>query len=233
MSGSHITINANGGSFTGYLARPGVDGTGPGVVVLQEIFGVNTVMRGICDALARDGFVAFCPDLFWRLEPDIMLTDHTEAEWGRAVELMQAFDIDLGVEDIAVSIAALREHPACTGKVGAIGYCLGGLLAYLTATRTDADASIGYYGVNLPDRLAEAERIAAPMMLHIAGRDSYTPPEAQQKIIEQLQNHPMATLHSYPEMEHAFAREGGQHYDAAQAQTANERSVAFLRAHLA
>jgi carboxymethylenebutenolidase len=120
----------------------------------------------------------------------------------------------------------------CTGKVGAVGYCLGGLLAFLTATRTDCDAAVGYYGVNIQDKLAEAPRLKKPLMLHVAAKDEYVPPEAQKKIIDGLKNNPLVTIHSYAEMNHAFARAGGAHYDKACADLANGRTSTFLRQHL-
>ncbi len=232
MSGTHITIPGPAGQFTGYLARPGLTGTGPGIVVCQEIFGVNTEMRRVCDTLAREGFVALCPDLFHRIEPGIILTDHSEEEWGRAFELFKAFDVDGGIEDISASIDALRAHDACTGKVGAVGYCLGGLLAYLTAARTEADATVGYYGVSIPDFLPEADKIHAPLMLHIAGKDEFVPPAAQSAMKEGLSNHPNVTLHEYPERDHAFARDGGAHYHAEDAALANGRTISFFKQHL-
>ncbi len=233
MSGRHITIETTGGSFTGYLARPGLDGRGPGVVVIQEIFGINTEMRRICDELAREGYVALCPDLFWRIEPEIMLTDNTEAEWGRAFELFQAFDVDQGVDDIGAAVATLRDHEATTGRVGAVGYCLGGMLAFLTAVRTDVDAAVGYYGVGIENRLSEIERMEARLMLHIAGKDEYVPPKAQTAITDALHNHPLVSLHQYPDMDHAFARVGGKHFDEETAATANARTLSFFQEHLA
>lgn len=232
MSGTEIRITGHDGSFMGYLARPGLTGTGPGVVVIQEIFGVNTVMRAVCDRLAKEGYVALCPDLFWRIEPKINITDNTQEEWGRAFELFKAFEVGKGVEDIAAAITALRSNPACTGKVGAVGYCLGGQLAYLTAARTDVDAAVGYYGVAIETRLAEAEKIECPLMLHIAGKDQFVPPAAQAAIREGLKNHPRVTLHGYPENDHAFARVGGEHYDPASAELANGRTREFFAKHL-
>lgn len=232
MSGQTISISTKDGDFTGYLARPGLSGTGPGVIVIQEIFGVNTEMRRVCDRLAKEGFVAFCPDLFWRLEPGVCLTDNSEEEWGRAFALMQQLDVDKAIEDVAASIAAIRTRPECRGDVGALGFCLGGLLAFLTASRTDVDASVGYYGVNIQTRLAEADRISAPLMLHIAGDDRFVPKEAQDAIAGGLRNLRQVTLHTYDGVDHAFAREGGAHYDAAAAQLANQRTFAFLHEHL-
>jgi carboxymethylenebutenolidase len=201
-------------------------------VVIQEIFGVNAVMRGVADALAARGYLALCPDLFWRLQPGVQLTDKTRAEWDQAFALMNRFDPDAGVRDIQATITQLRGTQGCTGKVGAVGYCLGGLLAYLTAARTDSDASVGYYGVNIQTKLDEAKTIKKPLMLHIAAKDQFVPPEAQKQIVERLKSNPLVTLHTYPEMDHAFAREGGEHYDKACADLANGRTATFFRQHL-
>jgi carboxymethylenebutenolidase len=201
-------------------------------VVIQEIFGVNQVMREITDGLAAQGYLAICPDLFWRIEPGIDITDQTEAEWQRAFGLFNAFDPDTGVKDIAATIAAVRQDPGCAGKVGAVGFCLGGLLAYLTACRTDADASVAYYGVGIDSRLGEAAGLKRPLLMHIAEEDGFVPKEAQAAIIAGLKDNPLVEIHTYPGRDHGFARTGGQHYDAAAAALAGERTVAFFRKNL-
>jgi carboxymethylenebutenolidase len=231
MSGQQIAIGGPDGCFAGYLAGPAA-GRGPGIVVIQEIFGVNAVMRAMADELAASGFFALVPDLFWRLQPGVQLTDKTDGEWQRAFDLMNRFDAALGVKDIQATISHLRTLAGCTGKVGAVGYCLGGLLAYLTAARTDSDASVGYYGVNIQAFLGEAAAIKKPLMLHIAGKDEFTPPEAQKQIADGLARYPLIALHHYPEMNHAFARPGGKHYDQANAGLANSRTATFLRQYL-
>jgi len=231
MPGHDITISGRDGDFSAYLAAP-ARGEGPGVVVIQEIFGVNAVMRAIADDLGSLGYFALAPDLFWRLKPGVQLTDRTDAEWRRALALMQRFDIDKGVEDIQSAIDHLRVTPGASGKVGTVGYCLGGQLAYLAAARSDCDASVGYYGVMLQDRLAEAANITAPLMLHIAGEDEFTPPPARDKVIAGLKDNPHVTMHVYPGMGHAFARPDGAHYDKAAADLANARTRDFFRAHL-
>jgi len=226
-----ITIHGPDGSFGAYLAQPA--GTpAAGIVVAQEIFGVNQVMRDVCDWLAGEGYLACCPDIFWRIEPGIQLTDKTEAEWARAFELFNLFDVDKGIEDLKATLAQLRGHEACNGKVGSIGYCLGGKLAYLMATRSDADCSVGYYGVGLDELLGEAKAIAKPLLLHMASQDRFAPPEAQEKIKAGLKGHPQVTLHVYDGQDHAFARVGGEHYDKAAADLANERSLKFLKENL-
>lgn len=226
-----IDIQTTDGSYGGYLALPEGQ-SGPGVIVIQEIFGVNANIRAIADWLAEHGYVALCPDLFWRIEPDVDLTDQTQAEWEKAFELMNKFDADLGAKDIQAAINHLRTLPSCTGKVGVIGYCLGGKMAYLSATRTDSDASIGYYGVGIQDMLDEADNISAPLMLHVAGKDQFVPPEAQTAIEGGLGGHSKVTIHIYPDDDHAFAREGGEHYSARSASTANQRTLDLLNSAL-
>ncbi len=232
MSAQSITITGPDGDFSGYLAMPEGTGPFPAIVVLQEIFGVNGVMRTICDTLAAQGYIALSPDLFWRIEPDIDITDQSEAEWARAFELFTAFDVDKGLVDVQATIDTARAHAQCTGKVGTVGYCLGGQLAYLAATRTNADASVGFYGVNLQNRLDEADKITKPVMLHIAGKDEFVPADAQSAIHAGLDDNAHVTLHDYPDRDHAFARIGGAHYHKADATLANVRSHEFFKANL-
>jgi carboxymethylenebutenolidase len=225
--GETVTIRTPDGEFGAYLAKPGA-ATAPAIVVIQEIFGVNAVMRAVTDDSARQGYRAVCPDLFWRIEPGIDISDRSEAEWKRAFELFNAFDVDLGVKDIAAAVGYARQHPASTGKVGAVGFCLGGLLAFLAGVDTDADASVGYYGVGIERRLGEADKLANPLMLHIAEADQFVPKEAQALIVASLKNHPQVEIHAYPGRDHAFARKGGEHYHGADAALANQRTLDFF-----
>ena len=231
MAGTTIKISCEGGECSAYLAAPAA-GRGAGIVVIQEIFGVNAIVRAIADSYAARGYFALAPDLFWRLEPDVQLTDKTQGEWQQAIALMNKCDVGLAVKDIQSAIATLRKTQGCTGKIGAVGYCLGGLLAYLTAARTDADASVSYYGVNIPNFLAERTQIKRPLMMHIAGKDQFVPPPAQKEISDGLKGIALVTMHIYPEQDHAFAREGGEHYDKQAADLANTRSLEFFAKHL-
>ncbi|MGH6876053.1 MAG: dienelactone hydrolase family protein [Rhizomicrobium sp.] len=230
MDGKEVSLNTTDGVFGGYLARPDT-ANGAGIVVIQEIFGVNKFVRAVADDYAARGYFALAPDLFWRLEPGIRLDPSVEGERNRAFSLFPKFDADLGVKDIEATIDHLRGTEKCA-KVGAVGYCLGGLLAYLTATRTDIDACVGYYGVSIDDKLGEAANIHKSLMLHMAGKDQFVPPAAQKKIIEGLKSNPLVTIHTYPEMDHGFARTGGDHYDRANAELADGRTSAFFRQHL-
>lgn len=222
----------DGGEFEAYLSLP-AGGSGPGIVVLQEIFGINKVMRDVCDWYAAHGFVAICPDLFWRQEPGIELTDKTEAEWQKAFQLYQGLDEAKAAEDSAATFEFLRQHPACTGRVGAVGFCLGGKLAWLLSVRFKPDCAVGYYGVGIEKALNEASGLASPLMLHIAGKDQFCSAEAQKQIHETLDSNSLVTIHDYPEQDHAFGRPGGAHYDAAAGELANLRTLEFVVRHLA
>lgn len=231
MAGTDITLKGADGEFGAYLASP-AGHKGPGIVVIQEIFGVNTVMRHICDGLAAQGYFALAPDLFWRIEPNVQLTDQNEQGWKRAFEFYQKFNADTGVHDIQTAITHLRGFSGVGPKVGTVGYCLGGFLAYLASTRTNTDASVSFYGVAIETKLGEKDKIKKPILLHIAEKDQFVPSSAQRQIAEALADSPLATVHIYEGQDHAFAREGGQHYDKASADLANKRTADFFQHHL-
>lgn len=217
----------DGGEFAAYIATPsGV--YGPGIIVLQEIFGVNEYLRNVCDWYAAHGFVAVCPDLFWRQERGVELTDQTESGWQKAFQLYQGLDEAKAVEDSAAALEYLRADSSCNGKVGAVGFCLGGNLAWLLSIRFKPDCAVGYYGVGIDRALDEAGNLSSPLMLHVAGEDRFCPPAAQKQIHEALDSNPLVTIHDYPDQGHAFGRSGGEHYDASAAELANLRTLEFL-----
>jgi carboxymethylenebutenolidase len=226
-----ITIQCPDGSFSAYLASP-ASGTGPGILVIQEIFGVNKDMRDHCDRLAADGYFALCPDIFWRQEPGVQITDQSEEEWAKAFELYNGFDVDKGVDDLKVALAALRKVDGCTGKAGTVGFCLGGLLAYIMATDSDADCNVAYYGVGIDGRLDDAKRIGAPTLLHIAEEDGFVSKEAQAAIKQGLAGNTHVTIHSYPGVDHAFARNNGVNYNKEAAELAGQRTAACFKENL-
>ncbi len=233
MSGKEISIAGKDGTFMGYLATP-TGGSGPGVVVIQEVFGVNLWLRTVADWLARQGYMALAPDLFWRLDPGIQLDPTVEAEFNKGLELFGKFDVDKGVEDIQATISTLRKMPGCNGKVGNLGFCLGGLLSYLTAARTDADASVGYYGVGIDNLLGEAEKIKSPTILHIARDDGFVPPESQAKVEAAMKDHTNVTTYAYEGANHGFCRETDKnHYKADAAKLAHERTLELFKSALA
>lgn len=227
-----ITIPTNDGkSFTAYLAMPATL-PAPTVILIQEIFGVNQEMRDKCDLLAAQGYIAVCPDLFWRLEPNVQLTDKTKEEWAKAFDLFNRFDIDLGLSDLQATRHMFRGHAQSTGKVGCVGYCLGGKIAYLMAARTAVDASVSYYGVGLDAFTNEVTSVKKPLLMHIAEEDKFVPKDAQEKIKAAIAANPLITAHSYPGVNHAFARLNGEHFDAASAQRADQRTLDFLEQNL-
>lgn len=232
MSEIRISAFDGSGDFMAYIATPSGKERAPCVIVIQEIFGVNAYMRGLCDDLAKRGFIAVCPDLFWRQEPAIQLTDQSEEEWKRAFELFNGFDIDKGIDDLKATLQTLRTHEKSNGRVATQGYCLGGKLAYLMATRSDADCNVSYYGVGLDTLLDEKDNIQKPLLMHIAALDKFVPAAAREKIMDTLEPHPNVMLRLYDDVDHAFARVGGEHYNEDAATLANERTDKFLSEHL-
>jgi len=221
----------DGGEFDAYLATP-ASGYGPGIVILQEIFGVNQFVRNVADWYAAHGFVAICPDLFWRMEPGIQLTD-TGDDRSRAFQLYMDLDEAKAVDDAAATLEFLRKHPACSGSAGAVGFCLGGKLAYLLSVRFKPDCAVGYYGVAIEQALNEAANLSCPLLLHFGGSDQFCPAEAQAAIRETIGSNPLVTIHTYTDRGHAFGRPGGEHYDEKDAELADLRSLEFVVKHLA
>ena len=228
-----ITIQASdgSGSFSAYLLDPANKPAGV-VVLIQEVFGVNQAMRDIAAWVADLGFIAVCPDLFWRIEPGIDITDKSEAEWKRAFELFNSFDQAKGIEDLKATVAAARELQGANGKVATMGYCLGGRLAFMMAKQSDADANISYYGVGLDNLLGDLAKVTKPLIVHIADKDEFFPPEGRAKVVEAVTGQPHIAAYVYPNADHAFARVGGVHWDGRSAAIANGRSAAALVAAL-
>ena len=218
------------GTFSAYCARPAGEPRAA-IVVIQEIFGVNAGIRRKCDRLAEQGYLALAPDLFCRLQEGVELDPDVDSEFTTALELMARFDQDQGVGDIEATIRHARNGLGVP-KVGVVGYCLGGRLAYMVAARTDADASVGYYAVGIPELLREKHAIANPLLLHIAGADHFVPPEAQRAMHQGLDDHPRVTLCDYPGLDHGFATELGRRRNEDGAALADSRTAAFFAEHL-
>ena len=227
MATTTIKATDGSGSFSAYVAEPKLKPAGA-VVVIQEIFGVNQAMREICDWLAAMRFLAVCPDLFWRIEPGVDITDKSEAEWKKAMELFNKFDQHKGIEDLKAALAHTRKMPGCNGKAGTIGFCLGGRLAFMMAEQSDADVNVSYYGVGLDNLLSELNRVTKPLVVHISDQDEFFPPEVRAKTIEAVKGHPHIACYVYPNAQHSFARVGGIHYDARAATIANGRTAEAL-----
>jgi carboxymethylenebutenolidase len=228
-----IEINTLKGvdSFSAYCARP-ASTPKAAIIVIQEIFGVNEGIRAKCDEWASQGYLALAPDLFWRIRPGIELDADVPAELQEAFGHFGTFDQQLGIEDIEATIHKARELVG-GGKVGAVGYCLGGRLAFMTATRTDINASVGYYGVGLDNLLGESHAIAHPHMQHIAQADGFVSPEEQARVHAGLDSHPKVTIHDYAGLDHGFAAQMGSRRNEEGAQLADGRTEAFFARHLA
>ncbi len=218
----------HGGSFMAYVARPAAP-KAPALVLIQEIFGLNDWIRAVADGYAKLGYLVVAPDLFWRQQPGTQITDR---EMPRAFELYQGFNPALGLEDLMVTLDHVRKLPECSGKVGTLGFCLGGNLAYQMACKSGADASVSYYGVGIEGILDWAPGIKKPLLMHIAEKDGFVPPEAQGKIKAAVGGNRNVTIHSYAGRDHAFARVGGGNFHAADAELANRRTADFLKTHL-
>jgi carboxymethylenebutenolidase len=224
-----VSIAAADGSglFDAYVARPAT-GSGPGIVLIQEIFGVNGYVRRTADRLAEEGYVVYAPDLFWRTKPGIDL-GYSPEEWQQAFGLFEGFDVDKGIDDIGATVAALRKDTDQVGGVGAIGYCLGGKLAMLTAARTDVDCAVSYYGVGLEANIDEIDKITCPILFHFAELDEYAPTEARDAVQAAFAHKTNATFFTYAGQNHAFSRPEGDHYDKPSSMMAYDRTLALFR----
>ncbi len=218
---------ADGGAFDAHLVQPAKP-NGGAVVCIQEIFGVNHAMRDIAQYWADQGYVAIAPDLFWRQEPHVDITDGSDEEWKKAFQLYQGFDVEKGIADLKATVAYAPPQAGTNPKVGTVGFCLGGKLAYLMACRSDTNCNVGYYGVGIEADLAEASKIQAPLTLHIAEEDGFVSKDAQKQVRDGLAGNSHASVFSYPGMDHAFARIGGKPYNKENADLANGRTAAVF-----
>jgi carboxymethylenebutenolidase len=237
--GHYIDIRASDGTgnfkacFQGYLAIPAC-GSGPGLVVGQEIFGVNQNMRDVADMYAEEGYVALVPDLFWRMQAGVEL-GYTDADFKLALDYFGRLDVDRAIDDIDSAMIKLRSLPQVSGPaIGYVGFCLGGKLAYLTAARTDVACAVGYYGMGIEQYLGEAGNINGKLVLHFAENDVYCDAAARAAITPVLAalkkaELPKAELHVYAGADHAFARVGGMHFDKSSALMAHGRTIAALK----
>ncbi len=231
MPNTMIQAADGSGSFSALVVEPAKTPAGA-VVLIQEIFGVNEAMRAAAAQVADLGFIAVCPDLFWRLQPGVDLTDKTEAEWKQAMDFLNRFDQAKGVEDLKATVAAVRTMPGCNGHVGTMGYCLGGRLAVMMATGSDADVNVSYYGVGIDDQIPQFAAIRAPLVMHIAGEDGFFPADKRAQVIAAAQGAAHVQAYNYAGADHGFARVNGNHWSGLAATIANGRSAEALAAAL-
>lgn len=232
MRGESIDIAAgDGGVYQAYLARP-ARAPASAVLILPEIFNVTDHIRDVADEYAGNGYLALAPDVYWRTGPGLVLPYGDQGR-DRGREIAARTDIGRLVEDLGGAIARLRARPDCTGRVGAVGFCFGGRLAWLLAARQPLDAAVSYYGVDLDHHLDEADAISCPMLLHFAGKDARVPPPVVEAVARRLEGRPNATIHLYPDADHAFNRIGFPRYHPEAAALARERTLRFLARVLA
>ena len=220
-----IDIPVDGGSLTASAAFPSA-APGPGIIVLHEIFGVTDFIKSRVNFFGERGFAAIAPDLYWRIDPGASY-DYA-ADWDKAMATRSSLDDDQAVADVGACAAALRARPECSGEIAVVGYCLGGLLAYLAAAQLDLDAAVSYHGVRIESRLEEAAKVGTPLLFHFCGRDKYVPREAVAQIKEALAGHPRVEFFDYPDADHGFTREGQPVFQADAAALAHERTFDFL-----
>jgi carboxymethylenebutenolidase len=224
-------IASTDGSFAAYQARPS-HSAGSVIIVLHEVFGVNADLRATCDELAASGFIAICPELFWRREAHVDLSIRSQADWEKGLDLYNTFDLDAGVRDVKATIAAVRTLPGASGRVGVMGFCLGGLLTFLAAARSRFDAAVAFHGGRTEEFLDETRDIDTPLQMHLAAEDEFITKQAQQEITAALASNAQCELFSYAGCNHAFSRHDGMHFDAAAARLSRARTLDFFHRHL-
>jgi carboxymethylenebutenolidase len=221
-----IDIAVADGSFGAYVSLPR-GGKGPGIVLLQEIFGVNQHIRNVADQYAADGYVVIAPDLFWRNGARIEL-GYDDACWKRAVELMNATDFALAQTDIAATVKTLRALDGVEGKIASIGYCFGGRLSYHTAASGLVDAAVCYYGGGIQNALERADQIKVPMLMHFGSADSHIPLTAVTSIAERFDDNDQVEIHVYADAEHGFNCNHRSSYNQRAAAQAHGNTLLFL-----
>ena len=221
-----IEIDSADGKFGAYLAIPHTR-KGPGIVLIQEIFGVNEHIRSVAEQYAADGYLVIAPDLFWRNGQRIEL-DYDEAGWKRAVELMNATDVGQAQKDIELAIDALKAQPGLDGGIASIGYCFGGLLSYHTAANGLVDVTVAYYGGGIQNQLERADEIEVPLLMHFGEEDSHIPLDAVEKIAERFENNDNVEIVVYPEAEHGFNCSHRDSYNQRAAAEAHGNTLIFL-----
>ncbi|MEN3366160.1 MAG: carboxymethylenebutenolidase [Burkholderiales bacterium] len=227
MTSRTIDIQSGDGqSFKGYLALPPT-GTGPGIVLIQEIFGVNSHIRAVADQYALDGYVVLAPDMFWRQEPGLDI-GYTPADMQKGISLMQKLDAAQAVKDLTSTVNTLRALPECTGKVASIGYCMGGRLSFLSAANAGVDAAVCYYPGGIEGQLSQAGKVKCPVMFHFAGNDGHISPEAVAAVKSTFEGKKDVVVEVYPGVDHGFNCWARGAYNQKAAALAHGRSLSFI-----
>ena len=229
MNGHWIDIKAHdGGTFGAYVSTPPKDTAGgPGIVLIQEIWGVNQHIRDVSDQYAMDGFTVFAPDVFWRQQPRVDLA-YNEVDNPKAFALMGALDRPNAVKDLASTAAVLRAHSASVGKIASVGFCMGGALSYLCAASGSVDAAVCYYGGGIHTMLDRAQDIKVPVLMHFAEKDGHISMAAVESIQVAFKGRDEVRIDVYPGVDHGFNCWGRAMYNQKAAALARGRSLEFL-----
>jgi carboxymethylenebutenolidase len=232
MKTQNIIVKLRDGEMGAYLAIP--DRTPAGAVIaIMEIWGVNDTMRHHAHEFAEAGFICLVPDLFWRQEPGVELSDGSSDDVRKAFDLYYDFDYDLAVRDMEDTWHFLAGMKECNSKVGAVGYCLGGKLCYLMCCRTDIDCAVAYYGTYIEPNIREVMNLHRPFMLHMAMKDRWVQAEVNDLLERRLAPNALVAIHKYPGADHAFARKGGKTYSQPEADKALGLTLGFFKQRLA
>jgi carboxymethylenebutenolidase len=227
MNSRWIDIDTdNGNNFRGYLSLPPT-GSGPGIVLIQEIWGVNNHIQAVADQYAMDGYVVLAPDVFWRLKPGVNL-DYDEAGSAQAFDYMKRLDFPQAVQDLTRAVATLRALPETKGGVASVGYCMGGLLSYLCAANAGVDAAVCYYGGGIHNHLDQAGKISVPILMHFAEKDHFIPMSAIEQVKAAFANAKNAVIETYPDVDHGFNCWQRPSYNQKASAVAHGLSLSFL-----
>lgn len=227
MNSRWIDIDTdNGNNFRGYLSLPPT-GTGPGIVLIQEIWGVNAHIQSVADQYAQDGYVVLAPDVFWRLSPGVNL-DYDEAGSSQAFDYMKRLDFPQAVADLTLAVQVLRGLSESRGGVASLGFCMGGLLSYLCAANAGVEAAVCYYGGGISNHLDQAAKISCPILFHFAEKDHYIPHDAVEAVKTAFANKRNAVIETYPEVDHGFNCWARHSYNQKAAAVAHGLSLSFL-----
>lgn len=230
MTSERISVSVSDGFFDAYLSLPPQE-EGPGVLVIPEIFGVNEHIRSIADKIAAEGYVVLVPDLFWRMKPNIEL-GYEGDDLKTALNFYERFDENEGMSDLRHAANALRNNKACTGRIGSIGFCLGGKLTFRLSAQTNLNVAISYYGGKTEKHLAEADKIKCQLMMHFGDQDDSIPEKAFNQIKEALDIKPNVTIYRYEGVGHGFNCDARASYDKDAAELAWSRSIELLNKEL-
>src|SRR5262249_1524810 len=231
MKTKNVQVKLRDGEMGAYLAIPEKTPAGA-IIAIMEIWGVNETMRHHANEFANAGYICLVPDLFWRQQPGVELSDKNPDDVKKAFDLYYDFDYDLAVRDMEDIRHHLIDMKECSGKVGAVGYCLGGKLCYLMCCRNDIDCAVAYYGTYIEHHIREAINLHRPFVLHMALKDRWVQAEVNDLLERRLAPNPLVTIHKYPNADHAFARYGGLTYRKPEADRAFVLTLDFFGNHL-